>query len=38
MSLRFNLPVNYCVIRKQSHLGLDALGQVVDIGEEQGRV
>ena len=38
ISLRFNLAVEYCVSRKQSHLGLDALGQVVDIGEEQGRV
>ena len=37
IALRFNLAVEYCVSRKQSHLGLDVLGQVIDAGEEQDR-
>ena len=37
ISLRFDLAVEYRVIHKQSFLGLDVLGQVTDVGEEQGR-
>ena len=36
VSLQFNLVVEYCVIRKQSHLGLYVFGQVIDVGKEQG--